>query len=451
MSKPFDLIVIGAGSGGVRAARLAAARGWRVAITEQRFAGGTCVNVGCVPKKLMGYAAAFPHAFSLAADFGWQLPAPARLDWATLKANRDREISRLRDLYARLLRDSGVTLVEGHARLQDAHTVRVGEQLLRSERILVATGSRPQVPDIPGAQHLLVSDALFDLGQLPARVVVWGGGYIATEFASILNGLGSAVTLVHRGPHILDRFDSEAARFLQAALGQQGVRFMTGCRVTAVQASAQGYELALSDGSTVAADAVFAATGRVANTVGLGLEAVGIATDARGNILVDGGFRSSAPGVFALGDVIGGVQLTPVALRQAMNLIGQWFEPGRHRPLPLDLIPNAVFSNPGYASVGLTEEQARQAHARLRVYRSAFRPLDHSLGEHPGKVFLKLLVDAESDALLGAHMVGEGAAEVIQGVAMAMACGASKAQLDNTLGIHPTVAEEWVTLRSFED
>lgn len=442
----YDLIVIGAGSGGVRTARQAAARGWRVAIAEERFAGGTCVNVGCVPKKLMSFAAGFPHLFELSKGFGWSWTQSPSLDWGTLKRNRDEEIARLQAIYRRLLDNSGVHWFGGHASLESAHRVRVGETILSADRILIATGSSAWLPDIPGKENLAISDALFDLPSLPKRVVVWGGGYIATEFASILNGLGSDVTIVHRGPHVLNRFDQESAQHLHDSLKQQGIRMCMEATIASVTRLANGYQVTLGDGEKIAADIVFCAIGRVANTHSLGLDKLGITLDAHGNIVVNEALQTSVPGVYALGDVTGGAQLTPVALREGMNLIDQWFNDGC-KPLPLDLIPNAVFSHPCYASVGLSEEAAREQYTEVLVFRSRFEPMDHSLGDFPDKVFIKLLVDARTDRLLGAHMIGEGAAEVIQGVAMAMTCGATKSALDATLGIHPTVAEEWVTLR----
>ena len=446
--KRFDLIVIGAGSGGVRTARLAAGRGWNVAIVEERFAGGTCVNVGCVPKKLMSYAAGFPHQFDLAADFGWSLhnTKPA-LSWQTLKANRDQEIDRLQAVYQRLLHDSGVTWLEGHAHLLSADTVQVGDQRIQAEHILIATGSSPLLPDIPGQEHLSISDALFALPELPKRAVVWGGGYIASEFASILNGLGSAVTLVHRGPYVLNRFDGECAQFLHQALERQGITMRMNDHVESVAKTGNALSITLASGDSIEADVAFCAIGRKPNTANLGLETLGIKTNQRGDIITDKQHQSSVGSIYALGDVTGGAQLTPVALREAMNLIDHWFNDGKNT-LPLNLIPNAVFTHPCYASVGMSEEAAREEGVDIAIYRTSFRPMDHTMGSQADRVLMKLIIDATTDRVLGAHMIGEGAAEIIQGLAVAMTAGATKSSFDATLGIHPTAAEEWVTLRT---
>lgn len=443
----FDLAVIGAGSGGVRAARLAASHGWKVAVIEERFAGGTCVNVGCVPKKLMSYASGFAHQFSLAEDFGWRLPQAPRLSWETLKANRDREIARLQGIYRRLLDNHQVSWINGHARLLSNDTIVVDDQHIHADRILIATGSSAFVPDIPGKENLAISDDLFTLGKQPDSAIVWGGGYIASEFASILNGLGTAVTLIHRGPHILNRFDRESARFLHESLERQGINMRMNEQIEYVSRHDEQFEVKLSGGQLLQSGIVFCAIGRSPNITGLGLEKTGVKTNARGEIITNAHYETSVLGIYALGDVTGGSQLTPVALREAMNLIDHWFNQGKN-PLPLELIPNAIFTHPCYASVGMSEEFARQHTSNLEIYRTAFRPMDHSLGAHPDKVLIKLLVNADNDGILGAHMVGEGAAEIVQGIAMAMASGATKSTLDATLGIHPTIAEEWVTLRT---
>lgn len=445
----WDLFVIGGGSGGVRAARVAAQRGARVALAEAAALGGTCVNVGCIPKKLYAYAAHFAHDFEDAAGFGWDVAHP-RLDWARLKANRAREIARLNGVYRQLLTSAGVEVIAGWARLCDGHTVQVrtrgGDRTCSARYILVATGGTPSVPSFPGCQHVVTSDSMYDLDPFPRRLLVVGGGYIACEFASIFNGLGAKVTQLYRGEQVLRGFDGDVRGFLAQEMRKTGVDLRVGMDVRAIHKAAHGLEVTLRDGSNLNADVVLYATGRVPNVSGLGLDAAGVAQGKHAAIEVDAHYRTSVPSIYALGDVTARVQLTPVALGEAMALVDHLFGTGR-RSLSYDFIPTAVFTQPNVATVGYTEEQARRSFGRISVYRSEFKPLKHTLGGRNERTLMKLVVDAASDRVVGLHMVGPDAGEVVQGFAVAMKAGATKAVFDSTIGIHPTAAEEFVTMR----
>ncbi len=449
MTDSFDLVVIGAGSGGVRAARMSASMGARVAIVEGRFFGGTCVNVGCVPKKMFSYAAEFPEQVALARDYGfdWQT---SPVNWPRLKANKDKEITRLNGIYRRLLDQAGVSVYEGYAQVLGDGQVRVGEQVLQAERVLVATGGKPFLPEVPGIEHASISDDLFELEQLPARVAVVGGGYIACEFASILAGLGCAVTQLYRGELFLRGFDADIRAFMAEQMPHNGVRLRFNTDVTAIHRAVDGLRLDLDDGDSLAVDRVFYATGRVPNVDGLfagQMPEMAI----NGALLVDDDYQTSMPGLFAIGDVIDRVQLTPVALAEGMWLARQWFASEKpRRPVEYDFIPTAVFSHPNVGTVGLTQEEALEKHGCLRIYRSAFKPLRYSLGEHSQRSLMKLIVDDATDQVIGLHMAGEGAGEITQGFAVAIRAGLTKDDFDATIGIHPTSAEEFVTLRDAE-
>jgi glutathione reductase (NADPH) len=441
----FDLFVIGAGSGGVRAARMAAQRGARVAVAESGALGGTCVNVGCIPKKLYSFAAHFAEAFEESHGFGWSAAKPA-LDWAALKANRATEISRLNGVYGKLLVDAGATLMHGHARLAGANAVEVNGQRHTATTVLVATGGRPVAPDFPGHDLAISSDDIFDLPAFPHHLVVVGGGYIACEFASIFRGLGAQVTQLYRGEQVLRGFDDEVRDFLAAEMRKKGVDLRTHADVQRIDRGARGLQVTLKDGSVLAADAVLCATGRSPNTADLGLVEAGVVLDARGAIVVDDLYRSSLPSVCALGDVINRVQLTPVALAEAMVLVDRLFGNGQRR-LSYELVPTAVFTHPSIGTIGLSEVQARERFGALRIFSSEFRALKHTLSGSTERTLMKLVVDAASDRVVGLHMVGADAGETVQGFAVAMQAGATKAQFDATLGIHPTAAEEFVTMR----
>lgn len=445
----FDLFVIGGGSGGVRAARMAAARGARVALAEVAALGGTCVNVGCIPKKLYSYAAGYAEAFEEAAGYGWQVGKP-QLDWQHLKARRAQEIRRLNDVYRTLLEGPGVTLLRDWATLADAHTVDVGSRPFRAQHIIVATGGKPFVPAFEGREHGLVSDAMFDLEPFPRRLVVVGGGYIACEFASIFNGLGAQVTQLQRKPHILSGFDEDLRRFLAAEMQKAGVDIRFGSEVAAIRRMPEGLDVTLENGTALQADAVLFATGRRANTAGLGLEQAGVALDDHGAIVVDADYRSSAPSIFALGDVSTALPLTPVALAEAMVVVDTLFpDPAqpRRRAVDYEYTPTAVFTHPNVGTCGYTEADARLKFGEVTVFTSEFKPLRHTLSGRSERTFMKLVVETKTDRVVGLHMVGAEAGEIVQGFAVAMRAGATKAVFDSTIGIHPTAAEEFVTMR----
>ncbi|HNT83563.1 MAG TPA: glutathione-disulfide reductase [Ottowia sp.] len=452
----FDLFVIGGGSGGVRAARFAAQRGARVALAESGRMGGTCVNVGCIPKKLYSYGAHYAEAFEEARGYGWQLPGAPRLDWDALKARRAQEISRLNGIYEGLMTGAGVRRLQGHGRLLDAHTVDVtapdgGRSRHRARHILLATGGTPVRPELPGHELIVTSDDMFDLPRFPRHLVVVGGGYIGCEMASIFHGLGAQVTLLYRGEQILRGFDDEVRDFTAAELRKAGIDLRVRTEVTRIEAAPDGTRrLTLNDGGVLQADVVLYAVGRRPNVAGLGLEAVGVRMTASGAIAVDEHFATAVPGLYALGDVRGGLELTPVALAEAMALVDHLFGPlpgQARRTMDYEHIPTAVFTHPPIGTVGLTEAQARARVGTIRVYRSDFRPLKHTLSGRDERCLVKLIVDDASDRVLGLHMVGADAGEIVQGFAVALKCGATKAQFDATLGIHPTSAEEFVTLR----
>ena len=452
----FDLFVIGGGSGGVRAARFAAQRGARVALAESGRMGGTCVNVGCIPKKLYSYGAHYAEAFEEARGYGWQLPGAPRLDWDALKARRAQEISRLNGIYESLMTGAGVRRLQGHGRLLDAHTVDVtapdgGRSRHRARHILLATGGTPVRPELPGHELIVTSDDMFDLPRFPRHLVVVGGGYIGCEMASIFHGLGAQVTLLYRGEQILRGFDDEVRDFTAAELRKAGIDLRVRTEVTRIEAAPDGTRrLTLNDGGVLQADVVLYAVGRRPNVAGLGLEAVGVRMTASGAIAVDEHFATAVPGLYALGDVRGGLELTPVALAEAMALVDHLFGPlpgQARRTMDYEHIPTAVFTHPPIGTVVLTEAQARARVGTIRVYRSDFRPLKHTLSGRDERCLVKLIVDDASDRVLGLHMVGADAGEIVQGFAVALKCGATKAQFDATLGIHPTSAEEFVTLR----
>jgi glutathione reductase (NADPH) len=442
----YDLFIIGAGSGGVRAARLAASFGARVAIAEERFLGGTCVNVGCVPKKLFSYAAHYRDEFEDAGGFGWETPAPA-FDWPILRENKNREIERLNGVYGRLLEASGVSLIRGRARVAGPNEVEADGRRLRAERILVATGSTALKPDIRGAELGVVSDAMFFLPELPRRALVVGGGYIAVEFASILNGFGVETTLAYRGPHLLRGFDDDVRVFLAEEMRKKCVRILLNTDVLElVDAGGGRREACYNDGMMQTFDLVLFATGRWPNSRGFGLEELGVRLSDAGGIEVDDAFRTSVPSMFALGDVIDRVKLTPVAIHEAICFANAQFNA---RPLPMDYenIPSAVFSHPNVGTVGLPEAAARAKLGEVDVYTSQFRPLKLTLTASEERTFMKLVVERASDRVVGVHMVGPDAGEIVQGFAVALKCGATKAQFDATVGVHPTAAEELVTMR----
>ena len=445
----FDLLVIGGGSGGVRAARMAAQRGAKVALIEAQAMGGTCVNVGCIPKKLYSYAAHFAESFEESRGFGWVGPAPV-LDWAALKANRAREITRLNGIYLQLLKGAGVQVIEGWATLMDAHTVAVGAQRYSAKNILIATGGKPSVPDIAGREHVITSNEIFDIDPFPKRLLVVGGGYIACEFASIFKGLGASVTQLYRGAQVLRGFDQEIRHFIATEMLKSGVDLRLNADVASIFKTASGLQVTLQDGSGLEVDAVLYATGRVPLVQGLGLEALGIAQKPDGAILVNDNYQTSLPHIYAVGDVTARVQLTPVALGEAMVVVDHLLGAAAGkapRSMSYDFIPTAVFTHPNIGTVGFSEAEARERFGAVRVFKSEFKALKHTLSGSSERTFMKLLVDEASDRVVGLHMVGAEAGEIVQGFAVAMKAGATKAVFDSTIGIHPTAAEEFVTMR----
>ena len=448
----FDLFVVGGGSGGVRAARMAAQRGVRVALAEAGGTGGlggTCVNVGCIPKKLYSYAAHYSEAFEESHGFGWEGAAPT-LNWATLKANRKKEISRLNGIYLQLVTNTGVKVVNGFATLVDANTVSVNGQTHSAQHILIATGGTPHVPHMQGRELVLTSNDMFDLDPFPARLLVVGGGYIACEFASIFNGLGSKVTQLYRGAQVLRGFDDEVRHFIAAEMVKAGVDLHLGAGVLALERTAQGLAVKLEDGSTQVVDAVLYATGRVPNVQGLGLEAVGVVQGKDGALVVNDDYQTNVPSIYALGDVTARIQLTPVALGEAMVLVDHLFGPqaGKaKRGMSYQFIPTAVFTHPNIGTVGYTETEARKKFGNVTIFRSEFKALKHTLSGSTERTLMKLVVEEATDRVVGLHMVGPDAGEIVQGFAVALKAGATKAVFDSTIGIHPTVAEEFVTMR----
>jgi glutathione reductase (NADPH) len=426
----------------VRASRVAANYGARVAVAESGRFGGTCVNVGCIPKKLFSYAAHFREDFHVARSFGWTV-GEARFDWATLLANKDREIARLNGLYEGVLVKAGAQILRGKATVVDAHTVELGGKRHTARHILVATGSWPQLPAIAGRELAITSNEAFHLDKLPRRALVVGGGYIAVEFASIFQGLGVQTTLAYRGAQLLRGFDADLGQRLAEEMKKKGVAV----RLQANPARLDpGIKVSYEDGAVEETDLVMFATGRKPNTAGLGLEAAGVKLDAAGAVMVDAYSKSSVDSIHAIGDVTNRLNLTPVATAEGMALAKTLF---RNEPTATDHdnVPTAVFSDPNVATVGLSEERAREKHGRVDIYKTAFRALKLTLGSHEERTFMKLVVDAATQRVLGAHMIGPDAGEIIQGIGIAVKLGATKAQFDATIGIHPTAAEEFVTMR----
>jgi glutathione reductase (NADPH) len=443
----FDFFVIGAGSGGVRAARVAAALGKRVAVAEDRYLGGTCVNVGCIPKKLLVYASHFAEDFDDAQrGYGWTV-GERSFDWATLIDRKNNEIERLNGIHENLLDSAGAERIWGRATVAGPHEVALSDRTVTAEHILVATGGWPDVPDIPGVELAITSNEVFFLKERPDHILIVGGGYIAVEFAGIMNGLGAEVTQLYRGPLFLRGFDDDVRKVLAEEIRKKGVDLRFETNVTAIEEAPGGrLRASLTDGSTLDTDQILYATGRKPNTANLGLEEVGVALDAKGAIVVDEYSCSSVPSIHAVGDVTDRIALTPVALHEAMCLVATLFEGKPTAPVH-ENVPAAVFSQPSVGTVGLTEARARERFGDVIVYRSRFRPLKHTLTGSDETAMMKIIVDRKSDRVLGIHLVGAEAGEITQGFAVAIKCGVTKAQLDSTVGIHPTSAEELVTMR----
>jgi glutathione reductase (NADPH) len=446
-SDDFDLITIGAGSGGVAASRYAASKGARVAICEAGRVGGTCVIRGCVPKKIFLYGSQFADAFADAAGYGWEL-SPPQFDLARLTAAKDAETARLEGIYRKLLADSGVTLLEGRARLVDPHAVQIGERRLRATRLLVATGGAPSRPAIPGIELAATSSEMLDLNQPPRRLLVLGSGYIAVEFAGIYRGFGSAVDLAYRAELPLRGFDADLRRRLAAAMSERGVAQHTGFQPLRLERDGDGFVCHGADGRQLRADLVLNAMGRAPNTADLRLEQAGVALQPQsGAVRVDAWSRSSVPSIFAVGDVTDRVNLTPVAIAEGRAFVDSEFG-GTPRAVDHSTIASAVFSQPPLASIGLSEERAvAQGHA-LQVFEADFRPMKNAISGRAERSYMKLVVDAASNKVLGLHMIGTDAAEIVQSLAVAVTMGASKCDFDATMALHPTAAEEFMLMRT---
>jgi glutathione reductase (NADPH) len=442
----FDLFVIGAGSGGVRASRIAAGHGAKVAIAEEHRLGGTCVIRGCVPKKLLMYASQFGQAFEDAVGFGWEATTSVH-HWASLIEAKNVEIDRLEGVYQRLLQNAGVKVFDGRATIAGPHTIAVNGALVTAGKILIATGATPVKPSVPGAELMITSNEAFELESAPKRVVVIGGGYIACEFSGIFKGLGGSVLQVYRGPQILRGFDDELRSHLAAEVIKGGIDLRVDTDVTAVERHGETLRVQLTTGEEVEADAVMAATGRRCNTLNLGLEKAEVALDENGAIKVDRYSQTSNPHIYAVGDVTNRMNLTPVAISEGHAFADSVFG-AQDRPTDHENIPFTVFSQPQVASVGLGEAEARARYAQVKIYSSTFRPMMAALSRRDEKVLVKLVIDAATDRVLGAHAVCAEASEIIQGLAIAIKAKATKADFDATLGVHPTIAEEFVTLRT---
>ncbi len=448
----YDLFVIGAGSGGVRLARMSAGLGAKVAVAEDRYLGGTCVNVGCVPKKLFVYASHVAEDLKDGAGYGWQNESELKFNWQTLLSNKNTEISRLNGIYKNLLVNSGATILDGRAQFVDAHTLEVNGTKITAERIVIATGSWPFVPEFPGSEYAITSNEIFHLEYLPSEAVVVGGGYIAVEMAGILNGLGVKTRLVYRGDMFLRGFDEEIRHFVKDEMLKKGVELIFNDNISEIKKVTEPlhdleYNLTFESGKSLETGLILYATGRTPHTQNLGLENVDIALNKRGEIQVNEHFQTSQKNIFALGDVTGGMQLTPVALAEGMYLAHYLYAADKPSLLDYSHIPTAVFCQPTIATVGLSEEQAKSQYTDISVYVSNFKPMKHTLSGSDERCLMKMIVDKATDKVLGIHMVGAEAGEIIQGLAVALKAGATKHVFDTTIGIHPTAAEEFVTMR----
>jgi glutathione reductase (NADPH) len=441
----FDMFTIGAGSGGVASSRRAGSYGVRVAICEESRVGGTCVIRGCIPKKLLVYGAQFADAFADAAGFGWSVPVPS-FDWPTLIDAKDREIERLSQIYRSMLKNSGVELIEGRGVLVDPHTIEIDGRTYTADKILIATGSHPTVPDIPGIEHVISSNEALDLPRLPRRIVIVGGGYIAVEFAGIFNGFGAEVVELIRRDELLYGFDDDIRIALAQEMRGRGVEVHARTQVARIEKREPGYSVYTTIGQEFSADVVMYATGRKPNTRGLGLAEIGVETDENGAVVVDEWSCSNVPNIYAVGDVTDRINLTPVAIAEGRAVAETLFN---DNAIKMDHanVPSAVFSQPPIGAVGLTEEEARREYGEIDIYCARFKPMKNTLSGREERTLMKLVVDARTDRVLGCHMLGPDAPEIVQGLAIAVKCGASKRMFDETVGIHPSAAEEFVTMR----
>ena len=442
----YDLFTIGAGSGGVRASRMSASFGAKVAVAEERYLGGTCVNVGCIPKKLLVYASHFGDDFGDAKSYGWTV-GESHFDWAQLIANKNKEIQRLNGVYRRVLSDAGVTIIEDHAEVIDEHTVTIGGKRITAKYILVAVGSWPMVPEFPGWEHAISSNEAFYLPSLPQRVIIVGGGYIGVEFAGIFHGLGARTTQLYWNELFLRGFDGDIRSTLAEEMRKRGVDLRFKSDIVKIEKVENLLRATLTDGTVIEANQILYATGRVSKTPRLGLENAGVNLKGNGAVIVDEYSKSSVDNIYAIGDCTDRLMLTPVAIAEGMAIANTLFNNKPTKPNYFN-VPTAVFSTPPCGTVGMTEQQARASNLDVDIYKSVFKPLKLTLTSRDERTMMKLVVDRTTDRVLGCHMVGADAAEIIQGLAVALNCGATKAHFDATIGIHPTAAEEFVTMRS---
>jgi glutathione reductase (NADPH) len=441
----FDLFTIGAGSGGVAGTRRAGAYGARTAICEELRIGGTCVLRGCVPKKLLVYGAQFADGFADAAGFGWTVPQ-ADFDWSRLIAAKDKEIGRLSQIYVNMLNNAKVEIFEARGVVVDPHTVEVGGKRYTAENIMIAVGGWPETPKIPGIEHVISSNEALDLPSLPRRIVIVGGGYIAVEFAGIFNGFGSEVVEIIRREEVLRGFDEDIRTHLGQEMRIRGVDIRGGTQVARIDKTASGYTVTTTVGGEIETDCVMYATGRAPNTKGLGLAEIGVELDKNGAIKVDEWQRTTVKNIYAVGDVTDRINLTPVAIGEGRAIAETLYN---NNPIRMDHadVPSAVFSQPPIGTVGLTEDEARTQYGAVDIYQTRFKPMKNTLSGRDERTFMKLIVDARSDRVVGVHMLGADAPEIVQGLAIAIKCGATKKQFDQTVGIHPSAAEEFVTMR----
>lgn len=444
----YDYFVIGAGSGGVRSARIAAEHGAKVGIAEGRHYGGTCVNIGCVPKKLFTYASDYGPAFEDAKGFGWELSEKPKFNWKTLIENKNKEISRLNGIYQNLLKNAGVITYDGMACFKNDHTVVINNQEITADKILIATGGKPRLPSYTGAEHAIISDDAFYLNDLPEHIVIEGGGYIGVEFAHIFHGLGLKVTLIHRGEQILRGFDQDIRDFLAIEMKKQDINIILNTNIDEIEPKDGKYVVKLDNSQHVECGLVFSAIGRIPNTQDLGLKNIDIYHKDNGQIIVNDQYQTNIPHIYAVGDVTDRLNLTPVALGEGHVLADRLFNNQPERSISYDNIPTAVFSNPPIGTVGLSEEDARAKGHEVVIYKSNFKPMRHTLSGRDERTLMKLVVDKKTDKILGAHMCGADAPEIMQGIGIAVIAGATKADFDRTIGIHPTSAEEFVTMRT---
>ena len=442
----YDLFVLGAGSGGVRASRVASSHGAKVGICEEDRVGGTCVIRGCIPKKLFVYASEYFEELEDSAAYGWNIDINS-FSWETLLKNKDNEIDRLNEIYKKILRNNNVELFESRGTFIDNHTLQVGNKRITADKILIATGGTPFLPNIEGINNVITSNEAFHLKKLPKKIIINGGGYIAVEFASIFNGLGSNVTIVYRGDQILKGFDNSIRNFLSDEIKKKGINIETSKEIVSIEAFESGKTVRINDDSKIYADAVMFATGRIPNTGGLGLENVCVEKNSNGAVLVDSSHKTTVSNIYAIGDVTDKLNLTPVALNEGISFADSVFGK-KNNIMDYSQIPTAVFSLPNVATVGLTEEEARGKFENIEIYESSFRSLKHTLTGRNELTFMKIVVDSLSKKVLGFHMVGSEAGEIIQGLAVSLKIGVTKDQLDSVLGIHPSSAEEFVTMRT---